>query len=367
MNVSIETIFKRSDLQVIPYDEFIHYALYDDKEGYYRSNPIPFGTKGDFYTSSYVGDVFAKVIVDFFIKVHEHTNIPFQICELGGGSGKFAKQLIESFIQKGITNGTYFFIEGHDDHREKVRSLKIHNWKIITYPSLLEFINEHGPIEGFMFSNEFFDAQPVPVVEMREGKLREIYIRVSEHGSLEEVSLPCREPLVQWIEKYSIRLEEGQRIEVPLYLHTIMKQISSSLTKGIVLTIDYGYTNEEWQDPRRRDGSLRGYYQHEQYSNVLEHVGKMDITHHIHWDPFMEIGEEHELESLILMKQREFLLKTNILQYLSENKSGSYFTNEAKQNRAIQSLISGDIMGEMFDVCIQSKNVNGDKIRSLLK
>ena len=52
----------------------------------------------------------------------------------------------------------------------------------------------------------------------------------------------------------------------------------------MIISVDYGYTNEEWQEPIRRDGSLRGYYKHKLMNNVLVHPGEMDITSHIHWD-----------------------------------------------------------------------------------
>ena len=66
----------------------------------------------------------------------------------------------------------------------------------------------------------------------------------------------------------------------------------------MIISVDYGYSNEEWQEPIRRDGSLRGYYQHKLMNNVLVHPGEMDITSHIHWDVLEKIGEKYGLQTV---------------------------------------------------------------------
>ena len=51
-------------------------------------------------------------------------------------------------------------------------------------------------------------------------------------------------------------------MEIPISMVTMMEEMARTLTKGLVVTADYGYTKEEWKHPARRKGSLRGYYHH---------------------------------------------------------------------------------------------------------
>ncbi|WP_371932002.1 SAM-dependent methyltransferase [Mesobacillus subterraneus] len=47
-------------------------------------------------------------------------------------------------------------------------------------------------------------------------------------------------------------------MEIPLAYEPFIKSISENLTKGLVLTVDYGYTKEEWMNPSRRPWELKG-------------------------------------------------------------------------------------------------------------
>ncbi|WP_159461999.1 SAM-dependent methyltransferase [Salirhabdus sp. Marseille-P4669] len=362
---SVKTAIARSHLKSIPYNEFISLALYDSLEGYYNQKRDVFGKKGDFFTASHVHSVFCELLGEWFLKLFNELHLPHVILELGGGDGRFAKQLCEFFSNKGMKI-TYYFVEGNEIHRKNIKE-QITNHTLETFSSLHDFEENIGHFNGIIYSNEFFDAQPVKVVEKNNGELFEVYVSMDDDGRLIERFYPCSREMVDWIRKYGIVLSEGHRMEVPNYLNSILEQIATVLHKGIILTIDYGYTNEELVDPRRKKGSLRGYLDHQMVDRVTDHVGKMDITHHIHWDSFIKIGLEHDLDLYMFEKQQQFLLQIGILDYVRENKSGTYFSTASKQNRAIQQLISGDFMGNMFEVCIQAKGIRKSQLEIFMK
>ena len=124
-----------------------------------------------------------------------------------------------------------------------------------------------------------------------------------------------------------MRYYHQQRIEIPLQMESMIKSMAGTLHRGLVLTVDYGYTNEEWMEPARRNGSLRGYYKHKLINNILEHPGDMDITSHVHFDALTKFGNHHELKFVHKWRQdvEQFLIESN-------NKSYSYFEQASQKN-----------------------------------
>jgi len=293
---------KRARNHSMPYDLFIQYALYDENDGYYNQDKTKVGKRGDFYTSGHIHKVFSQVLANYFISISQSSEAR-------------------------------------------------------VFSTLEEWAFERKNFKGVIFSNEWLDAQPVKVVTNYEGKVCEVYVRLCDDDTLEEVFYPCSVELEKWMEGYGYHLVEGQRLELPLYMERLLSQLDDLLEKGVVVTVDYGYTSEELMHPSRLNGSLRGYSQHQMQENVLEQPGSMDITHHVHWDTWVRTGEKYGLQSN-LMKQKDFLLEAGILNYLTEHASNNPFSEEHKLNRAIRSFIMGDQIANAFEVCVQEKGID---------
>jgi SAM-dependent MidA family methyltransferase len=208
-----------------------------------------------------------------------------------------------------------------------------------------------------IFSNELFDALPVHVIEKLNGNLFEMMIGI-KNNELFEQRVPLTNLDIQlFLQESKMELKENQRIEIPLAMEKMLREISQSLLKGIVVTADYGYTFEEWMDPRRATGSLRGYFQHQMISDILQHPGEMDITTHIHFDYLIQKGEQVGLGLISKIRQDEFLLKAGILKELENHYDPNPFSEVSKQNRAIRSLIMPSGMSSYFHVIIQQKEI----------
>ncbi|MBB6454264.1 SAM-dependent MidA family methyltransferase [Salirhabdus euzebyi] len=295
-------------------------------------------------------------MVDYFLSIWEKYSLPFAICELGGGDGTFALQFGNIMRKRGKNNIQYIFVEQNEWGRQNVLKNLPRTWDVQVFTTIDDFINSHSHFNGIIFSNEFLDAQPVRVIEKSSDEIYEIYITMDKQLKLTETKRPCSEDLLYLIADFDLEITNGQRIEVPIYINPIMSKISRLLREGFVITVDYGYLKQDWEVPSRREGSLRGYYKHQLNKNVLNHVGEMDITHHVHWEPWIAEGNKHGLTCRGLVRQNEFLLHhCNILQYLKSNNSTDAFSGEAKRNRAIRSLILDDGLSQLFDVCIQQK------------
>lgn len=55
-----------SPLGRISYADYMRLALYDERCGYYMSERTKIGKDGDFFTNSYVSDLFGKLFASFF-------------------------------------------------------------------------------------------------------------------------------------------------------------------------------------------------------------------------------------------------------------------------------------------------------------
>ncbi|KON87061.1 cytoplasmic protein [Sporosarcina globispora] len=339
--------------KMISYAEYIQVALYHPEYGYYMKNSPKIGPEGDFITTSNIADIYGRTISKWFYEEARRNKLPFQVCEIGGGNGRFARAFIDEWNLIADEEIHYSILETSPYHR-KLQQQQI---AFSEHIRQIDSLNEVSPFCGMIFSNELFDALPVHLVEKMNDQLYEIMVTVKE-GKLAEKAVPLtNEDISLFLEESGLSLSDGQRIEIPLQMKQMIKSLAAALDEGIVLTADYGYTDEEWQAPMRRDGSLRGYYRHSVINNVLEHPGEMDITSHIHFDSLIRIGEKAGLNFLFKMRQDEFLLSAGILQELEDHYDPNPFSLISKRNRAIRSLIMPSGISSAFHLILQAKKI----------
>jgi SAM-dependent MidA family methyltransferase len=352
LTLIIEKI-KQSEEKLISYAEYIELVLYHPTLGYYMKDVQKIGKNGDFITTSNISTIFGRILAKWFYKQVIENKLSPAVCEIGAGNGRFASAFLNTWREITDTPITYYIVETSPYHRQ-LQTDYLPVGKEVTHISQL---SELAFFNGLIFSNELFDALPVNVVEMRQGALHEIMIGWNGKELFEQL-VPLENSKVKaYVEEQELHLEENQRIEIPIKMAEMLKNIADTLAKGLVVTFDYGYTKREWQDPARRSGSLRGYYKHQMMTNVLMHPGDMDITHHIHFDALISIGEEFGLQFLVKKRQDEFLLMAGILEELEENYDPNPFSEKSKQNRAIRSLVLPG-MSSLFHVIIQKKDMN---------
>ncbi len=81
----------------IPFSRYMEICLYDPTAGYYSANAEQFGKAGDFYTSSDVHAVFARLLARQFDEIWRALDRPpqIEILELGPGRGLFARDVLD--------------------------------------------------------------------------------------------------------------------------------------------------------------------------------------------------------------------------------------------------------------------------------
>lgn len=338
-------------LKMISYDEYMNLVLYHPRFGYYMKGREKIGKNGDFITSSNISDVMGRTFAKWFASLVKEQSIPSHFCEIGAGNGRFAQAFLQEWYASDYPKLTYTIIEKSPYHIQLQKEKFEKEWNV---QHVDDFANLKD-FQGMIFSNELFDALPVHVVTKQQGNLFELMIAV-DNGELVETVCPLSNQNISlFIMEHNVVIPEGHRIEIPLHMEKIFLEMEKSLNKGMIVTIDYGYTNEEWQEPIRKDGSLRGYYQHQLIRNVLEHPAEMDITSHIHWDALVNIGNKVGIRTIEKKRQDDFLLSIGILQQLESHQDPNPFSEVNKRNRAIRSLIMPSGMSPSFDVLVQIK------------
>ena len=356
MEKNIKNIIETKIGGYITYEEFIQLALYHPEYGYYRSNRAKIGANGDFITSSNIGDVFGRTLGRWFVYIFRNFQLNKTIVELGAGTGKIAQAIlstIEQLDDELYSQLKYTLVETSSYHqKEQKQRLKDH--ACTAFKSSLDDLNA---VDGIIFSNEFFDAFPVRIIEKKQGFLYEAVVSI-ENDLFVERHIPLRDrAILTYLRNRQIRPEEGQRIEIPLSMEDYYRKLSRKIKKGILLTIDYGYTDEEWAEPVHRNGSIRGFKEHQMITDVLKNPGEMDITAHIHWDCLRHCPSELGIATVAFLPQSEFLIRAGIIEEFNEGAAGQPFSLEHKRNRAIRTLIDPRQISSSFQALIQTKNL----------
>ncbi|PGL72449.1 SAM-dependent methyltransferase [Bacillus sp. AFS055030] len=357
-NIIINAI-NNSKKGFITYDQFISLVLYDHEMGYYLKANEKIGRKGDFYTTSSVGSVYGEVIAASFCRFVKNKLIEPFFIEVGGGNGRFASAFL-SYCEKKepeiYHNLTYYIIDASTYHRKLQMELLANHLNCKYFSNLIEIQQIKN---GMVFSNELFDALPVRVVEFNQNEWHEVVIISDELNNLKENLVKIHDQIIiDFLSRSNFIGKNGQRVEIPVGMEKVYELLQSKISKGIILTVDYGFTREEWDAPHRIKGSLRGYYKHEMKSNLLENLGQMDITTHIHWDELKKLGLQNNIENLYFSSQRDALLDFGIFNWLIPHAQSNPFSSEYKQNRAVQSLIMPGGISDSFQWLLQTKDMS---------
>ncbi|WP_176547378.1 SAM-dependent methyltransferase [Bacillus sp. AFS053548] len=366
-NIIINAI-NNSKKGFITYEQFISLVLYDHEKGYYQMANEKIGRKGDFYTTSSVGTVYGEVIAATFCRFVKNNLIEPFFVEVGGGNGRFAAAFL-SYCEKKepeiYHNLTYYIIDASQYHHKLQIELLANHLNCKYFLNILEIEQINS---GMVFSNELFDALPVRVVEFNQNEWHEVVIVIDGQNNLKENLVKIQDSEISdFLSRYNFVGKNGQRIEIPVGMEKVYDLLQSKISKGIILTVDYGFTREEWDAPHRIKGSLRGYYKHEMKSNILEHLGHMDITTHIHWDELKKFGLQNHIENLYFSNQRDAILDFGILNWLIPHAQSNPFSSEYKQNRAVQSLIMPGGISDSFQWLLQTKGMSTNDLTKLIE
>jgi SAM-dependent MidA family methyltransferase len=368
MNELIQIIKDRIRMSgPITFAKFMQLALYHQGYGYYSSDRTRIGKEGDYYTSPCVHPAFGEIIGRFIYKVYKTLDIQeFTIVEMGAGKGYLALDVLDSIKRdqpEFYSNLNYLMVEISPTLVEEEKSiLKDHMRKIKFLNSISEIEDEE--VAGVFISNELLDSFPFHRLKYIKDNFQEIYVGLRNDQFTEILDSLSTIELKNYIDRYDIEFREGQEVEINLNAGKWLSDVSRVITRGFVLTIDYGFLAPELFNPTRMTGTSKCLYKHSANDDPLTHIGEQDITAHVDFSNLIRVGESVGLNTFKYITQGQFLIDWGILdiveRYSSKDKSSK--TSEQKHILAIKNLFLPELMGDKFKVLIQEKNL-GDKLK----
>jgi SAM-dependent MidA family methyltransferase len=357
----------------IPFSRYMELCLYDPELGYYSRNAAQFGKAGDFYTSSDVHAVFGRLLARQFDEMWRVLGSPENITlrELGPGRGLFAQDVLDWSEKKFpafFHAVRYVLVETSAALRQRIeQTLSRHldagraALAIPRSPLLATNAKDEAPelSPTIVFANEFFDALPVEVVSS-DGSLR---IDVHE-GHFAETWVSASPEELEFLDRYSIHPEPGERVEVPLRSQQHMNA-AANLEKGFVIAIDYGYTREEQLAGRHR-GTLKAIRQHSVSANPYEAPGEQDITADVNFTALAAMAKKKGLQAQKLVTQSQFLLGIGETNEFADAFEECRLPQErAKVALQLKHLVTPAGMGESFQVFVAGKGLDQERVAGL--
>jgi SAM-dependent MidA family methyltransferase len=211
-----------------------------------------------------------------------------------------------------------------------------------------------------VFANEFFDALPVEILST-QGALR---ISAQDGRFVESWVPPAAEEL-EFLDRYGVHPEPGERIEVPLLAHRYMARLTAAMRRGIIIAVDYGYTRQEQLAGRHR-GTLMSYRQHSATPNPYQAPGEQDVTAHVNFTALSAAAEENGMQPQPLLTQSQFLMGIGETNQFADAFADCHLPQErAKVALQLKHLVTPAGMGESFHVLIAAKGLDPEQVTRL--
>lgn len=307
----------------IPFALYMELCLYHPELGYYTQAVPPMGPKGDYLTYPSVHKAFGHLLARQLNEIWELMDrpCPFTLVEMGGGKGELIGDILEALEDRFPEMLQALSLTLVD---RSPRLLAIQRSQVGSRVQLRACAPEElfcGPaFTGCLFSNELLDAMPVHVVEMRQGRIMEVYVDVQQTTVQEVLAEPSESRILDYLEAFG-PLVEGQRVEVGLAAVDWMKSVAAILERGMVITVDFGYSGHEAFHPLRSGGTLMAYRGHRASADPYELPGGQDLAAHVNFWALIQAGKEEGLQLTGLIPQDKFLLSLGLLEEMEAHES----------------------------------------------
>lgn len=340
--------------KILPLDQYINFCLYKFKESYYQKK-TKFGHGGDFVTSPHVSSIFSEMIAIWIVLFWNKIKKPktLSILELGPGDGTMGKDIISSLgkINFFKSKVNYYFLE-KSKSLKKIQKKTLENEKNIYWiDNLKDFKKKDNLI---ILGNEFFDALPVKQFSKSGDSWFEKYVFFNKKKQLSFIFKKAKLETIRKIEKiYNLKINKF--IEYPLILEKFIKNISDLLKNknSIFLTIDYG------EESRICNDTVQAIYKNKK-SNILQNVGKSDITCQVNFFHLIKLFKKNKLHLVEFTTQSNFLQKLGIKERAINAKKNLKKNQQLLLDSALKRLLHPLEMGSLFKVLIISNQYNTD-------
>lgn len=388
----------------VTFARFMELALTHPAEGYYSRRETLLGPRGDYTTAPVLSPEFNETVsrlveevVVSLVRTHEGVLHGVRIVELGGGEGQLAKALL------GRLSGehphlkaqlVYNLVEVGEALRARQRAALARplaaGWRVTWASTLADALAEALPT--VVVGNEFVDALPVHLVEVRGQAAREAWVEVTGGGADVARGAGRRERLREdWdalgpeaaaelrtlfgtedasvLRAYSkdgvieVRpaaqglVQELARSRVHDSVRGLKRAAPEARVGDCLLTIDYG----EWfgdssagRKPAPYRRTVRGYFRHQLVSDLYARAGAQDLTADVDFRALDLHGRDAGLETVLYTTVAAMLRGDRGLERLEklEKEAGSCLEADRRAS-ALRALLDDESLGQAFKVMLQ--------------
>jgi len=354
----------------ITFGEYMSLCLYHPEHGYYMQDRERTGVQGDYFTSPDLHPIFARLTAHQAVEMWEIMGrpAPFAWVEMGAGRGWFARDFVgwvRAVRPEFYSALDYIAIEPGPRQRARLGE-RLREDQLDFKVRLLASLEDLAPVTGCFFSNELVDAFPVAVVERIGGRLKEIYVSAEGEELREKPGSITSTEVAAAVARYAHDLEEGRRVEVNLRACPWVRAVAEKLTRGFVITIDYGDLAERLFTSDRPRGTLLAYRGHVAGEDFYTAPGEQDLTAHVNFSALIDAGKSAGLAFTGFTTQERFLMALG-----EENQFRDLYNpgqTEAEKLQArlkLKRLISPEGMGSVFKVLIQHRGLDAPQLTGL--
>jgi SAM-dependent MidA family methyltransferase len=339
----------------ISFARYMELALYTPQLGYYQNTLKKFGKEGDFVTAPEISPLFSYCLANQCAEILAAMG-GGDVLEFGAGSGVMAADILCALKEKNQLPSRYYILELSgflkSIQRETIQA------KMPEFIDCVIWLDQlpKEPIQGVIIANEVLDAMPVSLFT-NKSSIKECGVTIENNELVGCVLEKNNAKLIAQLEKYEIHFSENYTSEINLYLSGWIKSVSTILSRGVVLILDYGFPRHEYYHVDRSMGTIMCHYRHYAHSNPLVFPGIQDITAHVDFTAVAESASDNGFSVVGFTNQAAFLMNCGLLSFVKES------TDEKKrflQNQQVLQLTLPSEMGELFKVMGLSKNYDNE-------
>ena len=318
----------------ISFAEYMRAALYDPELGYYcgGGTPWPKGAQGGDYTtipqvSPALGYAIGRLVTEADELLARPTQ--FALVEVGSGDGALLASVLSWLGRQApelVSRLEVWSVEAGRSARraQRQRPEFRRRWgNAEDEAPACGDQREGAPINltwladveqlpwgfcGLVYSNELLDAMPVHQVRATAAPaiLQEVFV-AERAGRLEFDHRPPAVAVLDHLLANGVSLEPGQVTEVCLQVEVWLRAVVDRLTRGYVLTIDYGHETRTLHGASRSLGTLVCQSKYRLNDEPLRCPGKQDITAHVDFGNLRRCGLALGMADLGFCSLRVFL------------------------------------------------------------